>query len=184
MESLSYEGVEYLVAAVEKLSNKEPFPPVLPGQADPNNSSDSLNRHHVTARDSLSKDCLESKANVSFSDLCEAMKANKEETLRMKALIAEKKVDSGYNQKPSPQHHQKSSFTPIAPKPSLGIPDTPPRKQKRGSYICAHCGLAKEGHICPSQCADKWVQPVAGVKVPIQEGDIVRAVSDSFERTP
>ena len=102
----------------------------------------------------------------------------------MKALIAEKKLDSRDNQKPAPQHRQKLSLTPIAPKPSIGIPDTPPRKRKRRSYICAHCGLAKQGHICPSQCVDKWVQtePVGTVK--IQEGDIVRAVSVSSERTP
>ena len=58
MAFLSREGVEYLVAAAKNLSNEEPFPPVLPGQADLNNSSDSLNHHHVTARVSLSKDYL------------------------------------------------------------------------------------------------------------------------------
>ena len=91
------------------------------------------------------------------------MKANEEEIHRMKALIAEKKLDSEDNQKPESQHHQKSSFTPIAPKPPGGIPDTP-RKQKRGSYICAHCGLAKKGHICPSQCVDKSLQTVKRIR--------------------
>ena len=66
MASSSHEGVEHLVAAAKKLSNEEPFLSVLPRQADSNNSGNSLNCHHVTARDSLSKDCLESKANVSF----------------------------------------------------------------------------------------------------------------------
>ena len=97
MASLSCEGVEYFVTVAKKLSNAEPFPPVLPGQANCNNGHDSLNWFHVSARDSLSKDCLESKANVSFLDLQEAMKANEEETIRMEALIAEKKLDSGDN---------------------------------------------------------------------------------------
>ena len=184
MASSSREGVEHLVAAAEKLSKEESFLPVLPRQADSNNGSDSPKCGHVTTRDSLSKDCLDTKANVSFLDLREAMKANEEETIRMKALIAEKKSDSGDNHKSAPLHRQKSSYTPIAPKPLIGIPDTPPRKRKRGSYFCAHCGLAKKGHICPSQCVDAWVQTVPVGKVIIQEGDIVMAVSVSSERTP
>ena len=184
MVSSSFEGVEDIVAATEKLSNEEPLALVLTGQANLNNSHDSSNRNHVSAGESFSKDYLESEANVSLLDLCQAMKANKEKTLRMKALITEKKLYNGCNQKLAPQNHQKSSFTPIAPKPSIGIPDTPPRKRKRGSCICAHCGLAKKDHICPSQCVDKWVQTVQEEFVSIQDGDIVRAVSDSCERTP
>ena len=184
MASSSREGVEHLVAAAEKLSKEESFLPVLPRQADSNNGSDSPKCGHVTTRDSLSKDCLDTKANVSFLDLREAMKANEEETIRMKAPMAEKKKDSEDNQKPAPQHRQISSFTPIAPKSFLGIPDTPPRKQKRGSYICAHYRLAKKGHICASQCVDKWVQTVPVGTVKIQQGDIVRAVCVSSERTP
>ena len=184
MASSSREGVEHLVAAAEKLSKEEPFLPVLPRQADSNNGSDSLKCGHVTARESSSKNCLDSKANVSFMDLQEAMKANEEETIIMKALIAEKKSDSGENQKPAPLHPRKSSFTPIAPKPFMRIPDTPPRKRNRGSYVCAHCGLAKKGHICPSQCVDACVQTVPVGTVIIQKGDIFRAVSVSSERTP
>ena len=69
MASSSREGVENLVAAAEKLSKEESFLPVLPRQADSNNGSDSSKCRHATARDSLSKDCLDSKANVSFLDL-------------------------------------------------------------------------------------------------------------------
>ena len=69
MASSSREGVEHLVAAAEKLSKEESFLPVLPRQDDSNNGSDSPKFCHVTTRDSLSKDCLNSKANVSFLDL-------------------------------------------------------------------------------------------------------------------
>ena len=78
MASSSHEGVEHLVAAAEKLSKEEPFLPVLPRQADSNNGSDSLKGGRVTAREYSSKDCLDSKANVSFLDLREATKANEE----------------------------------------------------------------------------------------------------------
>ena len=49
MESLSCEGVEYIVAAAEKLSMEDPVTLVLPGQANLNNSHDSSNCNHVSA---------------------------------------------------------------------------------------------------------------------------------------